>query len=68
MVDKQRPDGIVLAGNRQVGTFIIDPWPNEGVRIKMQEGMLIREYLEYTAENGMTIELQLAPRYDDTGE
>lgn len=58
-------DGIILVDGRTIGTFVIDDWPQEGLRFKFEEGLKVREYLDHASDNGLVIALQMTPEYGE---
>jgi hypothetical protein len=54
-------DGIIFLDEEKIGTFTFEPWPNESIRFKFNEGLRVRETLEHATENGIPISLMVVP-------
>jgi hypothetical protein len=55
-------DGIVMMGEKNVGTFEVEL--DDRIIIKFPDGMSVREMLEYASDNGMPLYLQTTPSFE----
>lgn len=56
-------EGIVMLGEQKIGTFCIAL--GDQVIITLDNGKDVRSILEYASDNGMTVNLQMTPVFEE---
>lgn len=64
----RKVDGIAVVDGKQIGTFVVHPYPHEALVVTFNEGLRVQQYLDHVGEMGMRVELEMTPDYDKTDE
>lgn len=55
-----KSDGMIFLNGNQIGTFVIQ---SDLILASIEKGPSLKETLEYAADNGLVISMQLTPEF-----
>jgi hypothetical protein len=56
-------NGIAVVDGKQMGTFVVTPYPDEKLIVTFNEGLRVEKYLEDVGERGLRVELEMTPEF-----